>query len=447
MLNKIKTVSAHDIYHASPVFMQHVFTSAYGYKLKRERYSSLYREALKNYIRGRADPQELLVHLMHHLKENIKVYENIEIDENDIMASFKRLPFTEKGDLRYALEDRSYKKGMIRESLTSGTTGANLIVYDSEHDRAKRMAFLDYIKYQNGVMPFSKRASFTGQELTLPDHNNKLWRFNYTMNQMLYAARYITPDNVSHIYESLERFRPVSMDGSPSALHILAKHMLRGDIKASWDVTAIFPTNEILTPRVKRDLEKAFDTIVIDQYSTAEGAPFIYSDPEGRYMLGDETGLFEFFRKGHHLYEMVVTTFINEATPIVRYKIGDQVEMASDAEYLNSFEDECRISKIIGRGADFLYSSDGNKVNSIIVAWIADELEDVVAHTQFIQEEMNRVTINIVVEEDFTEHHERTLRERTKKMLGREVDVIFNYMDAIPKARSGKVRFIINEVE
>jgi hypothetical protein len=32
-------------------------------------------------------------------------------------------------------------------------------------------------------------------------------------------------------------------------------------------------------------------------------------------------------------------------------------------------------------------------VNSIIVAWIADELEDVVAHTQFIQEEMGRVTI------------------------------------------------------
>jgi phenylacetate-CoA ligase len=86
-------------------------------------------------------------------------------------------------------------------------------------------------------------------------------------------------------------------------------------------------------------------------------------------------------------------------------------------------------------------------VNSIIVAWIADELEDVVAHTQFIQEEMGRVTINIVVEEDFTEHHERTLLERTRKMLGRDVEVTFNYMDSIPKERSGKVRFIINEVE
>lgn len=447
MLKNMNTVSASDIYHASPVFMQHVLTSVYGYKLKRERYSSLYREALKEYVRGGTDPQELLVRLMHHLNDNIKVYENIEIDENDIIASFKRLPFTDKADLRYELEDRSYKKGVIRESLTSGTTGANLIVYDSEHDRAKRMAFLDYIKYQNGVMPFSKRASFTGQELTLPDHDNKLWRFNYTMNQMLYAARYITPDNVSHVHESLERFRPVSMDGSPSALHILAKYMIRENITASWDVTAIFPTNEILTPRVRRDLEKAFDTTVIDQYSTAEGAPFIYSDSRGRYILGDETGLFEFFRKGHHLYEMVVTTFINEATPIVRYRIGDQVEMASDAEYLNSFEDDCRIGKIIGRGADFLYDSDGNKVNSIIASWIADELEDVVAHTQFIQEEMGKVIINIVVEEDFTEHHERTLLERTRKMLGRDVDVTFNYVDSIPKERSGKVRFIINEVE
>lgn len=446
MLGKIKNFNVHDVYHISPVFMQHVFTSAYGYKLKRDRYSSLYRDALKQYIRGGIDHEESLIRFMHHLKENINVYKNIRIDEKNIMNSFQKLPMTLKEELRAELEDRSYKKGIIRESVTSGTTGANLIVYDSEYDRAKRMAFLDYIKYQNGVFPFSKRASFTGQELTLPDHKNKLWRYNYTMKQMLYAARYITPENVGHIYGNLRKFKPVSMDGSPSSLHILAKYMIRNHITADWDVRAIFPTNEILFPHVKRDLEKAFNTVVIDQYSTSEGAPFIYSNSKGEYNLAPETGVFEFFRKDHHLYEMVVTSFINDTTPIVRYKVGDQVEMESDKEYMNSFEDECRVTKIIGRGPEFLYTSDGHKVRSIIVSWIIDGLEDILPHTQFIQKALDKVTVNIVVEDNFTESDELILLERVKKMLGQDVDVTFKYMNSIPKEKSGKVRFIINEV-
>lgn len=447
MLGKIKSIKAQDIYHISPVFMQHIFTSAYGYKLKRERYGHIYRQALAQYIKGGINHEASLIKFMHHLKNNINVYKDIRIDEEDIMNSFQKLPMTVKEDLRSELEERSYKKGIIRESVTSGTTGANLIVYDSEYDRAKRMAFLDYIKFQNGVMPFSKRASFTGQELMLPDHKNKLWRYNYTMKQMLYAARYLRPDNVSHIYESLRRFKPLSIDGSPSALHILARYMIRNGITADWDVRAIFPTNEILFPHIKKDLEKAFDTKVIDQYSTSEGAPFLYSNSDGGYSLAPETGVFEFFKKGHQLYEMVVTSFINEATPIVRYKVGDQVEMESDREYLNSYEDECRITKIIGRGSDFLYTSDAEKVTGIIISWITDCMESIVAHTQFIQKALDEVVINIVVEDEFTESDEKVLMNRTKKMLGEDVDVTFKYVSSIPKENSGKVRFIINEVE
>lgn len=447
MLAKLKFLNAQEIYHRSPVFMQHVFTSAYGYKLKRERYSDLYRDAFKCYIRGGVDREESLVRFMHHLKDNIEVYKNIRIDENDIMKSFQRLPTTLKEDLRYELEDRSYKKGIIRESVTSGTTGANLIVYDSQYDRAKRMAFLDYIKYQNGVIPFSKRASFTGQELTLPDHKNKLWRYNITMNQMLYAARYITVDDAGHIYDSLAKFKPVSLDGTPSALHIIARYMLRNGIRPDWEVKAIFPTSEILLPQVKKDLEDAFNTIVIDQYSTAEGAPFIYSNDEGEYIIGHETGLVEFFRKGHHLYEMVVTSFINDTTPIVRYRIGDQVEMESDAKYLNSFEDDCRITKIIGRGADFLFTTEAGKVNNILISWVSDGLEDVVAHTQYVQKTMGKLEMNLVVEKNFNKRDESLLLSRIKKLLGEDIDVTVNYMSTIPKEKNGKTRFVINEVE
>src|SRR5699024_12347205 len=99
----------------------------YGYKLKRERYRKIYRSALKRYVKGDFDKEQELLHLMEHLKNNIPVYKDIKADEDNIMESFFKLPFTVKEDLRNELEERSWKEGIIRISRTSGTTGANLI--------------------------------------------------------------------------------------------------------------------------------------------------------------------------------------------------------------------------------------------------------------------------------------------------------------------------------
>lgn len=241
--------------------------------MKRERYNHLYREAFEHYIQKDFDKKAVLVDFMHHLKTNIQVYEDIKIDEQDILASFLQLPTTMKNDLRYELDARSCQKGQIRFSGTSDTTGASLAVYDSEHDRAARMAYLDYIKFLNGVMPFSRRASFTGQDLTPPDHKNVLWRFNMSMNQMLYAANHLAPDNIRYVYESLERFKPETLDGFPSAIHAVAKYILANHLNIDWGVKAIFPNAETLLPHIKADLENAFHTKVIDQYASGEGAP------------------------------------------------------------------------------------------------------------------------------------------------------------------------------
>ena len=446
MLKKIINASTHNIYYRSPIFMQHVFTSAYGYKLKRERYNHLYEKAFKRYIQNDFDKRTALVDFMHHLKKNIQVYEDIEIDERDILASFLKLPTTVKNDLRYELDARSCRDGQIRFSGTSGTTGASLAVYDSEHDRADRMAYLDYIKYLNGVMPFSRRASFTGQDLTPSDHKNVLWRFNMSMNQMLYAANHLAPDNIRHVYESLERFKPETLDGFPSAIHAVAKYILSNHVTINWDTKAIFPNAETLLPHIKADLESAFHTKVIDQYASGEGAPFIYGSGDGVYKIGHETGIFEFERVGRHLYDMIITSFINYATPLVRYRIGDQVEILSDETYLNSYRDDVRITRIFGRKADYLIGSRDNRVSSVGIARAVEGIENKVLAFQFIQKDMNRFIVNLVVEDSYNKNDEKILKDRVIRRLGRDANYQFNYLDALPREKNGKVRFIINEI-
>lgn len=446
MLKELIGASTHNIYYKSPIFLQHALTSAYGYKLKRERYNSLYREALERYVRGGLDQTQSLIDFMHHLKANINVYAQIEIDEDNIINSFLKLPMTTKADLRYELDARSSRKGQIRFSGTSGTTGESLAVYDSEYDRADRMAYLDYIKLQNGVRPFAKRASFTGQDLTPPDHKNILWRYNMSMNQMLYAANHLTVENTRYIYENLAQFKPAALDGFPSAIHMVAKYMLSRHIKPAWEVRAVFPTSEILLPFVKADIEKAFNTKVIDQYASGEGAPFIYGRSDGAYQLGHETGLFEFQKVGTHLYEMIVTSFINYATPIVRYRINDQVEIDSDKKYLNSYFDDIKITRIFGRKADYLIGSRHNRVTNVGIARAVEGIENKVIAFQFIQKGPERFVINLVVEPEYGKREEKIFKERVVRRLGADSHYEYNYLETIPKDKNGKVRFIINEI-
>ncbi|GAB3064035.1 hypothetical protein ACFOU0_10930 [Salinicoccus sesuvii] len=446
MIRKSIDAASRRIYYKSPVVIQHALTSAYGYKLKRERYGDNYYKALDMYTNKESDDHQALIDFMHHLKTHIPVYKNIDVDEADILNSFLKLPKTTKSQLRYELDARSYKKGQIRFSGTSGTTGASLAVYDSEYDRAKRMAYLDYIKRRNGVEPFSRRASFSGQELTPPNHRNHLWRYNLAMNQLLYASYHLSPKNISDVYKSLAHFRPLSIDGFPSAIHMVAKYILANNITIDWQVESIFPNAETLLPQMKRDIELAFHTTVVDQYASGEGAPFIYSIADGTYELGRETGIFEFEKVERNIYEMVVTSLINTATPIVRYRIGDHVEIHSDRPYLNSFSDDIRITRIIGRQADYLLGSNHNRVSSVAMARVVEGIEDKVKSFQFVQKDLTHFIVNMVIDRGYDEKTERLFTNRVRRRLGINNHYQFNYLDSMPHEKSGKVRFIINEL-
>src|SRR5699024_541176 len=109
-------------------------------------------------------------------------------------------------------------------------------------------------------------------------------------------------------------------------------------------------------------------------YASSEGAPFIYTGMDGNYVIGKETGFFEFFKIEQYIYEMVVTSYINLATPIVRYKIGDNVVIASSEEYLNSIEHDITIEKILGRNTDFLVGSQHNMVTSANMSNVVKDL-------------------------------------------------------------------------
>lgn len=264
---------------------------------------------------------------------------------------------------------------------------------------------------------------------------------------ILYASFKLNKENVKHVFNNMKEKKIETIDGFPSSIHLVAQYILSNNIDVNWDIKAIFPNGETLTENMKNDLSKAFKTSVIDQYASSEGAPFIYTGKSGKYFIGKESGLFEFFKIDNHIYEMVVTSFINYATPIVRYRIGDSVLIKSKSDYLNSIENDVRIEKIIGRNTDYLVGDNNNIVNSANMSNVVKDLGDKIIQSQFIQKEEKLFWINIVVAEKYNiENDEKILIDKLNNRLGELNNYKFNYVTEIPKEKSGKTRFIINEM-
>lgn len=443
------------IYDKSPILIQNLLTTIKGYQLKKRRYNDLYYKNIKYYqgIKNIHEEQEIQIKsLLKHLKYNIPYYKNYlynipnENLDKDILLS---LPVISKENLRENINkflNEDHKE--IYKGKTGGTTGKSLNVYTNKEDSAKRMAYLDFFKLTHGVEPFSKRASFTGKEI-IPYKQNKsvFWRYNFAINQVLYSGFHVIEKNIPLYIKSLNRLKPAMIDGFPTSIYRIAKYINSNNIKLNFKPTCIFPTAETLLDHHRAEIEKAFNCPVRDQYASSEGAPFITECKKGKLHLNIETGYFNLkpYNIKQNLYELIVTSFLNYTTPIVQYRIGDLVEYKDEQIVCECGNKSPIVKRILGRQSDYLVSSKNGKVTSVNMSNAIKNAPNSIIACQFVQEKLEEIIVNMVIDGDkFKESDNNNITEALKYRFGEDVQVKFNFIEELPKEKSGKTLFIKN---
>ena len=196
------------------------------------------------------------------------------------------------------------------------------------------------------------------------------WVYNAAQKQLFMSTYHMTDDNLTQYINKLNQYKPIFLDGYPSALYILAGFIVRNNIKLSFKPKAISTTAETLFDYQREVIEKAFSCKVYNQYASSEGAPWIVECNKGNYHLWTDTGCFEFINKKPidekiSIAELVVTSFQAMKTPLIRYRIGDFVTI-----YENKTECSCGsqfpiIKSIIGRQDDILYTLEKGYVGRL----------------------------------------------------------------------------------
>lgn len=440
------------IYNHSPIFFQNIMVSVKGKQFIKQRYTEYYYNELaelKNCNDKFKLQEKRLNDFVSYIKKNSEYYGNLlnNVSNPISVQSLKNLPLLEKETVNKNLDTLITTHNNLIKAQTGGSTGIGMIYYTTPYDMSRKFAYLDYFKETHGVYKGMKRVSIGGKSLIPNKQKRKIfWRYNKPLNQMLFSAYHADGDNLKYYVKQLNKFQPETIDGFTTVIHRMAKYIIDNQIKLNFKPVAIFPTAEALTDEMKKDIEKAFNCPVRNQYASSEGAPFITENIDGELEINPETGVFELEHIQGNIYELIVTGFYTTTTPLFRYKIGDSVELYEKLP-TNYSQKDIKIKRIIGRNNDFLISNERGIVTNVNLSTVIRDAGPSIKNSQFVQNKSDEVDIYLVTEGKINkEKLEKLLVSKLKIRFGENTKFKFKYVDSIAKTSGGKTRFTINNI-
>lgn len=441
------------IYKGSPVFLQNLVITLYGWVLIKKRYGKKYKHEFnrlicKDYSSLAVLEEEQLIRLREFLSycyessEYYKlIFDEFYFDPKDIesLDELKKLPVLEKEDLRRNIDKiRTISVDQGISAFTGGTTGKSLEVVYTKNDFQERMAYLDSFKSRlnlNIDLFKSRKATFSGREIIHnKDEENIFWRNNYAYRQRLYSTFHVKQSTMRLYVDDLNIYKPEIINGFVSAIYEISKYIVDNNIQLDFNVGAVFTTSETLLDYHRGIIEKAFKCRVYNQYASAEGAPFITECREGSLHYCIDTGVIE---RNEDTGEIYVTSFTTHGTPLVRYAIGDRVSFKEGVCSCGSAMP--LVDKVEGRAVDYLEGIGGIKVSLSHLSDVIKGLPNCVEQVQFVQKSLSEILVKVVADESiFNFEHHQKIKKSMLIRFGNNMSISVVLVKEIPREKSGK---------
>jgi phenylacetate-CoA ligase len=138
---------------------------------------------------------------------------------------------------------------------------------------------------------------------------------------------------------------------------------------------------------------------------------------------------------------LLVTGLANDATPLLRYRVGDVGTRAKSACPCGRPGDA--FLEVDGRIEDYVMTPDGRLVGRL--DHIFKEQLDI-AEAQIVQETRDAVEVRVVRRPSWSTASERSLMREIRSRLGDAIRVELTYVIAIPRESNGKFRAVKSAV-
>jgi len=452
------------LYKILPHFLQNTLVTLFNVLAYRKRYGGDYKKFRKEKLQNRglsltelkAYQAQRYKHLIDFAIKNSAYYQKTlgNIPNASAIENIKQLPIVNKEDLRKNIDAvivNTTEK--LNKSKTGGTTGKSLVVMNFTRNTQERFAFLDDFRSRFGYELGKKTAWFSGKSLlTQRDiKKNRFWKTDFIHNVRYYSTFHIKEDYLKYYVEDMMKFQPEYLVGFPSTMLDIAQHGLMNNYNfPAGVVKAIFPTAETVTKEMRITIETFFKAKIYDQYASSEGAPFIFECINGNLHLELQSGVFEVLDdndKPTQSGRLVVTSFTNEGTPLIRYDIGDSIALEDHSKTCDCGNNNPLVKEILGRIDDYIYSPEMGKIN---LGNVSNTLKDTIGIIQFqaIQDELHKIKLKLIIDDaQYSSSIEQKFIQNWRERIGDKMELELEYVAEIPVEASGKFRIVKNNIK
>ena len=312
--------------------------------------------------------QDLAYHAYHNVPFYRRVFDQLRLTPGSIrsLADWQRLPLLSREDVqrnKLALVARNCRDRALPVT-TGGSTGAPLeLFWERGRTRSLERAFMwrqwDWAGFRHG----QRSAVVRGQTV-----RGALWHYDPIDHQLFVNAYQLSDDNCERIVSRLRRFRPRALHGYPATLTVLATWMARNNVRPIEGLAVLLCGSENLYPSQKGLLAEAFAARPYSWYGHGESCCLAgYCEREDYYHVYSEYGYTELVdESGQPLSwlegqrgEIVATSFINSAMPLLRYRTGDVAVVGPEATCGRNYP---LLASIEGRQQEYILTEDGRAI-------------------------------------------------------------------------------------
>jgi phenylacetate-CoA ligase len=453
------------VYRSSPLFLQHLWVSAYGLLKRQERAGAVFRRYLEELEQSqwwppdqlRALQEERLRILIQSAYENVPYYRRVfdarKLQPADIRSTddLYKLPILTKDDVRkhrHELRARNVPDHRVTTGRTGGTTGIPL-AFALDKDRVT----FDHALIQRhwswaGYKPGDWILILRGLTLIPPEAQNGVyWRYDLLDKRIYLSGFHLSVDIMPLYVEKLREWQPKLISAYPSNVFTLARFMEHYRLEASID--AVFTSSEALTPMERKVIEKQLHCKVWDRYGTGERLVVGQQCEHGNYHQNVEYGVLQIdLPRGQPAPvgskgELIQTTLTNFSMPLIRYA-------SEDIGYVVQGTCPCGrglplMGPVEGRKDDVIVTADGRLMPRAGLDQIHEFVENV-ERCQLVQEKIGELTVRVLPRPGFNEADAQELSRQLWKRLGTDFKIGVETVKELPLTVSGKERFIVSKV-
>jgi phenylacetate-CoA ligase len=403
--------------------------------------------------------------IVAHAYENVPHYREVMdragLHPNDFRTAddLARLPIVTGEDVarapeRFLSRDHHHRDGIT--ILSSGTSGKRKrIDYDAAalfltmaHGHRRRVVLARFVGRKYGYREMSAIRSGSVDVQVRAFYESHSW----APGRIEFQRSILSPgDSFEENIAQLNGFRPELLRGYGTYLGAL--------FRAAWErgLTVFRPKvvmygGDLMPDADRRLIETEFGVPVLSGYQAVEALrmSFQCERREGFHVDLDHVAFRVVNRRGETVGpgesgDIVISNLTNRATVLLNYKLGDVVTLGRSA--CPCGRTLPTLNRIEGRSDDLVVLPGGEFAHSLV---IMERLQAVarVVQVQLIQEDLRRFRLLVVGDPRVDrERSGRELDAALRGVLGEDLALELEWVDAIPHGTGGKARAVISHVE